>query len=275
MNKIYRSFCDIYNRCFPQFYLTYDNFEEFLIHEDTKIFDCEADGQLVGFAIVEAFAIRLICVEPKKQRLGYGTKLLTEVEKYLIAEKNERIITGGVSSKLFIGAVSESLGFFLKNGFETVGQCDEMLMKLEEFKYNEGDFRGHKIAKYGWYQGDIDKLHAAVASVDETWVRFFDEKSHVYAAMVGDEIASFCLVDLDTKNYLTNVHGRVGMPGCVGTVPKFRNQGIAIEMIARATEYLKQQQMDLSFIFFTGVADWYKKLGYEIFLTEYFCEKKL
>ena len=54
------------------------------------------------------------------------------------------------------------------------------------------------------------------------------------------------------------------MPGCVGTVPKFRNRGIAIEMIARVTEYLKEIGIDISFIYFTGVADWYKKLGYEL-----------
>ena len=56
---------------------------------------------------------------------------------------------------------------------------------------------------------------------------------------------------------------------------KFRNRGIALEMIARVTQYLKDRGMDISFIFFTGVADWYKKLGYEIFMTEIFMEKKL
>ena len=61
----------------------------------------------------------------------------------------------------------------------------------------------------------------------------------------------------------------------VGTAPKFRNRGIAIEMVARATQYLKDSGMDISFIYFTGVADWYKKLGYETFMTEVFMVKEL
>ena len=40
-------------------------------------------------------------------------------------------------------------------------------------------------------------------------------------------------------------------------------------------KYLKDSGMDISFIFFTGVADWYRKLGYEIFMTEVFMEKDL
>lgn len=44
-------------------------------------------------------------------------------------------------------------------------------------------------------------------------------------------------------------------------------------MIARVTQYLKDSGMDISFIFFTGVAEWYKKLGYETFITELFMEK--
>ncbi|MBR4777128.1 MAG: hypothetical protein IK007_05895 [Lachnospiraceae bacterium] len=46
-------------------------------------------------------------------------------------------------------------------------------------------------------------------------------------------------------------------------------------MVARVTQYLKDCGMDISFIFFTGVADWYKKLGYETFMTEIFMEKEL
>lgn len=65
------------------------------------------------------------------------------------------------------------------------------------------------------------------------------------------------------------------MPGCVGCVPEYRNKGIALEMIANVTQYLKEQGMDISFIFYTGVARWYEKIGYETFLREIFGEKEL
>ena len=46
-------------------------------------------------------------------------------------------------------------------------------------------------------------------------------------------------------------------------------------MVARVTEYLKIKGMVVSFIYFTGVAEWYEKIGYKTFLSECFGIKKL
>lgn len=270
-----KELCEIYNACFPALAMTPEHFEQFLLHDNTKLFTHRENGGLVGFALVEDFALRLLCVAPAMQRKGYGTALLREAEEYLRGAGYDRIITGGVSSGLFIGAVAESWEFFAKKGYFEHRRCDEMWMKLADFQYRPENFHGHTQAEYGWYRGSLKKLHQAVAAVDESWVELYNEPEKVFTGMVGDEIASFCLVDLDAERYLMDACGRVGMPGCVGTVPKFRNRGIGIEMIAIVTEYLKQQGMDTSFIFYTGVADWYAKLGYETFLTEVFGEKKL
>lgn len=267
--------CEIYNSCFPQFRLSFDHFEKFLFREHTTLFTCVTDGKMIGFALVEEYALRLLCVLPEYQHQGYGTKLLREAESFLQQKHFERIITGGVSSELFIGAVSESWGFFEKNGYSALGQCDEMLMKLADFRYRPELFHGHDQATFGWYQGDMEALHRAVAAVDADWVQYFDDPDRVFVGMVNGEIASFCLVDLDVERYLMDTHGRIGMPGCVGTVPEYRNRGIALEMIAIVTDYLRQQGMDTSFIFFTGVAPWYAKLGYQTFLTEIFGEKRI
>ena len=267
--------CGIFCRCYPQFRMSSDHFANLMINSDTHIITFPDDKNPIGFALTEGAAIRLICVEPGSQRQGIGARLLAESEKYISAQGFDKAYTGGVSSKFLIGADKHTAGFFENNGFSAVGGCDEMLLKLDTFCFDESKFRGHNYAEYGWYSGDTDTIAKAVAEVDESWVKYFDAGSHIYTAAVGDEIASFCLVNTDVSNYLSSAFGRVGMPGCVGTVPKFRNRGIAIEMIARVTQYLKDSGMDISFIFFTGVADWYKKLGYEIFMTEMFMEKQL
>ena len=267
--------CEIFCNCYPQFKMSRDRFESLLINSNTHIIKFPDDQNPMGFAITEGAAIRLICVAPEYQNQGIGSRLLAEAEKYVSGQGFEKLYTGGVSSKFLIGADKTSAGFFEKKGFVTVGGCDEMLLKLDTFCFDESKFRGHLLADYRWYNGDIDKLKKAVAEVEEDWVKYFDAGSRVYTATVNGEIASFCLVSTDATNYLTDAFGRVGMPGCVGTVPRFRNRGIAIEMVARVTQYLKECGMDISFIFFTGVADWYKKLGYETFMTEIFMEKKL
>ena len=242
MNERY---CDIFNLCYPMFAMKSETFESLMINERTHlIVHCE-DEVPVGFAIVEGAALRLICVAPEYQRKGIGSRLLSEAESCAAEQGQDMLLTGGASSKFLIGADKTASGFFEKHGYVTVGGCDEMLMKLSDFTFDESAFRGHQTAEYSWYHGDIGTLGKAVAEVNEDWVQYFTDGSRVYAATVGGEIASFCIVDTDVKNYLSDAFGRVGMPGCVGTVPKFRNCGIGIELIARVTQYLKESGMNI------------------------------
>ena len=271
LEKIY----GIFSNCYPQFKLTRKSFENLIISSDSHIISYPDETNIKGFAITEGPSLMLLCVDPNFQHKGIGTHLLEEAEKYISGQGHDKIYTGGVSSKFLIGADKTTAAFFEKKGFSTVGGCDEMLMKLDLFSFDENKFRGHLCAEFGWYNGDMETIIKAVAEVEEGWIKFFDAGRHIYVATVESEIACFCLVDIDVNNYLSDAYGRVGMPGCVGTVPKFRNRGIAIEMIAKVTQYLKDIGMDISFIYFTGVAEWYKKLGYETFMTEVFMIKDL
>ena len=266
---------NIFNSCYPQFRMTPDRFKSLILGENTHLITHQDQGKITAFATTENSALRLICVSPDHQRRGIGTHLLKQAEDQVKSQGFTTIYTGGVTSKFLIGADQKTADFFRKHGFSTVGKCDEMLLKLGNFTFDRSLFRGHHTAEYGWYNGEITALHKAVAEVDESWVQYFTEGAKVYASTVNGKIASFCLVSTDVSNYLTDAYGRVGMPGCVGTVPKHRSKGIAIEMIARVTAYLKESGMDISFIYFTGVADWYKKLDYQVFLTELFMQKQL
>ncbi len=55
-------------------------------------------------------------------------------------------------------------------------------------------------------------------------------------------------------------------PGCVGTLPQYRKQGIGLEMVRRATLLLKAEGFDLSWIHYTHLERWYGKLGYKTVL---------
>ena len=270
-----KEYFDIFSNCFPSMKITYKRFCE-LLHKDSCIyFECKEDNEICAFAVVEDFAIRLMCVTPSKQGKGIGTKLLSDIEKHARDKGFDKIITGGASSRLFIGAPSENWGFFEKQGFTSVGRCDEMILSLEDFQLDKLSLHGSDIAEYGWFDGNMEEIKSAVSLVEESWTQYFINPGNIYVAKVNGEIASFCIVDINCQNYLTDKYLKVGMPGCVGTVPKYRNQGIALEMVARATEYLKIQGMNVSFIYFTGVAEWYEKIGYRTFLTEYFGVKQL
>lgn len=270
-----KEYFDIFSKCFPNMKISYTRFGELLVNDNCVFFERRENDDLIAFAIVEDFAIRMMCVVPSMQGHRIGSRLISEIEEYAHEKGYEKIITGGVSSKMFIGATTESWGFFEKQGFVSVGGCDEMLLQLDDFHFDKLALHGSDIAEYGWFNGDMADIRSAVASVDESWVHYYTKPENIYVAKVDGEIASFCLVDINCQNYLTDKYGKIGMPGCVGSVLKFRNKGIALEMIARVTEYLKNQGMDVSFIYYTGVAKWYAKIGYKTFLSECFGVKQL
>ncbi len=119
-----------------------------------------------------------------------------------------------------------------------------------------------KEITFDFYRGDIEKLQEAVAQVDQDWVQYFNETSKVFCAFDKDKIAAFCIVD-----QMGFVEGlKIGGPGCVGTLPQYRKKGIGLELVCRATEILRQQGFELSWIHWTHLASWYSKLGYKAVL---------
>ena len=112
---------------------------------------------------------------------------------------------------------------------------------------------------FGFYQGDVETLQSAVREVDEDWVQWFGKTERVFCAFDGDMVASFCILD----NFGDADGLKVGAPGCVGTVPAYRRQGIGLRMVQLATGILKDEGYDLSWIHYTAVGHWYAKLGYK------------
>lgn len=112
---------------------------------------------------------------------------------------------------------------------------------------------------FGEYHGELAALRNAVRRVDEDWVQYFKEGDRFYCAFDGETIAAFC--SLADMGRVQGFH--IGGPGCVGTIPEFRRQGIGLEMVRLATETLRQDGFDLSWIHYTHLAHWYMKLGYQ------------
>jgi len=115
---------------------------------------------------------------------------------------------------------------------------------------------------FGFYQGDRKRLLQAVNEVDPDWVPIYKPGCRVYCAMDEDRIASFCMLENMGRHQGLLFAG----PGCVGTVPAYRRQGIGLKMVQRVTGILKDEGFDISYIHYTGVARWYARLGYETVL---------
>lgn len=112
---------------------------------------------------------------------------------------------------------------------------------------------------FGEYHRELVALRDAVAQVDEDWVQYFTKGCRYYCAFDGEKIVAFC--SLADMGRIQGLH--IGGPGCVGTLPEYRGQGIGLEMVRLATEVLRQDGFDLSWIHYTHLAHWYMKLGYQ------------
>ena len=144
--------------------------------------------------------------------------------------------------------------------------CEEMILRLDAFHPNAYWKALDSSVSFGFFQGSPDRLHAAVGQVVPEWVKLYDEKSSVYCGLVDERIASFCIIEDMGEHMLDGRRIRIGGPGCVGTIPEYRNQGIGLMMVREATRILKEEAYDLSWIHHTGVAPWYQKLGYRTIL---------
>lgn len=136
---------------------------------------------------------------------------------------------------------------------------DEQVLFLADFDPSAVQIDAPAHIAYGLYTGDHAALQEAVRAVDPDWMEYFQPGDRVFAACDGDKVASFCLLD----GFGEYQGLKIGAPGCVGTVPAYRKQGIGLKMIQLATQQLKADGYDLGYIHYTSVGHWYARLGYK------------
>ena len=149
-------------------------------------------------------------------------------------------------------------GFFREESIRSMPKdwiFTELVMDLRQTSPAAPPPFSRKGITFGEYHGGLAALHAAVARVDEEWVQYFQEGDRYYCAYDGEAIVSFCC--LSDMGCFHGLH--IGGPGCVGTIPTYRKQGIGLEMVRLATETLKRDHFTLSWIHYTHLPDWYEK----------------
>ena len=160
-------------------------------------------------------------------------------------------------------------GFFQREYIRAIPEgeiYDEMILPLDQFDAGKWQRKFGPDVSFGFFEGEKDLLHQAVASVIPEWLPYYDGKHRVYCGYIDGRIASFCLVEDMGVHPLQGRAVKIGGPGCVGSVPEFRNRGIGLTMVNDVTRILKEEGYGLSYIHYTGVAPWYKKLGYRTVL---------
>lgn len=153
-------------------------------------------------------------------------------------------------------------GFFQEEGIRRMPRdwvFTELVMDLRDSLPSAAPSHCPNGIAFGEYRGAIAALRDAVRLVDEDWGQYFNEGGRFYCAFDGERIVAFC--GLSDMGWFQGLH--IGGPGCVGTIPEFRERGIGLEMVRLATQTLRQDGFDLSWIHYTHLPRWYMKLGYQ------------
>lgn len=160
-------------------------------------------------------------------------------------------------------------GFFEGESVKSLSEgevFEEMLLSLSKFDPSIYEKKLPENVTFGFYEGEISEIKKEIEKVSLDWVQFFGEAGRIFCGYIDGKVASFCLAEDMGEHEINGQRLKIGGPGCVGTVPEYRNNGIGLTMVKLVTEILGNEGYDYSYIHYTEVADWYAKLGYETIL---------
>ena len=239
------------------------------------------EGVTVGFVITKIGKkgeVMVIMVDKKWQRQGIGTELMTKAVEYFKANGISEIQLGaGANPYLWPGvpdSLSHAISFFEKLGWEYDEESLDMVGDLGGYVTPAEIFRSinelgiNLVIANKTEEKEIIEFEKANFS---QWVKYFES---ALAGESGEEV----LIAIDRNNEILGtalvgkkpiiwneiLGNKVGTMGALGVKESARGQGIGMAMAAKATEMLKEEGLDKSYLGWTWLVDWYGKLGYKV-----------
>lgn len=262
----------IYNQSIPFLQNNSESFDSCLrLTNDSRYFIEEVEGVPAGFAVINQNSILALCVSPKWQNRGIGTKLLREAENGIYERGHSHILLGRSNqSYLFQGVpyidFYNSCGFFEKHGYAASWSSIDMSLSLIDFSLEKIKIPAvpDNITFRYAEKEDQEILQAKVFGVNPSWCKYYIQpENEIYLVEENGEIVGFVLICKDNMSFSLNFNGRVGGLACLGVIPEKRNRGIGIQLAAFGTHELKLMDCNYSYLGYTWLEEWYGALGYK------------
>ena len=245
----------------------------------------ECDGIRIGFCATnfrrfgDAGLLTLL-VEPAFQHHGVGSALLLRLQSMLEAEQVRSLQFGAVGTGAYFwpGMPAENdsaQAFFMKCGWREEAACADLVQELTTFRTPF------------WVSSRITKakvvlrvahshLHAEIADFERTnfpaWAPFVENElassggENVVVAQTADGVVvGTVLVRTGFPSLWSRDAGlRIGTLNILGIAPSSQRQGIGLALVARALETLRERGCSRCYIQWTGLSEWYGKLGAKV-----------
>lgn len=258
------------------------NFDDVVFSQNSKNFIVKKGSAIIGHLSIqingENATIVNILVNKLHQKKGIGSKLIdfATIELKLKDIKNISLGSGGYS--YFWPGVPNNLlsatKFFEKLGWQYSETNVDMIMKLKE--YRTPDSVIEKVNNLG-LTFELAKKEQIKDILDfeqenfSHWYKYFSstvENNKLDDILITKssqgKILGSVLIDRDKKVWNRLLGNKIGALGALGVLESARNQGVGLALAAQGTEILKAHGVDICYLGWTWLINWYRKLGYEV-----------
>lgn len=235
----------------------------------------------VGFCTAEYRAgqpagLLAILVDPAFQRQGVGTALLNFLEGCLrdagVQEFNLGFGTGDYFWPGLPADESKTWKFFEKLGWQEKDRSFDLIQDLE--RYTTPAWVYGRMTEAGYHLRLADSaIHQQVVAFEcacfPVWAKYFSDKldqelyENVLIAQAPDGSVVGSVL-LESKNPLTwtkALGSRCGALSTLGVSPMHQLKGLGLALAARGLELMKERGCSGCYINWTGLVEWYGKLG--------------
>ena len=233
---------------------------------------CAADYASTGDA-----GLLILLVEPACQRQGIGSALVSRLKRILRTKQVRTLHLGACSNGTYFwpGLPAENelaLPFFLKHGWQKEEACADLVQELDSFKTPVwvSDRIRHSNAVF---QLANTELRPEIAAFERgnfpAWASFVDnefaesgDRNILVAQAKNGAVVGTVLMKVGVTNHWARESGtQVGSLNILGIAPGSQRQGIGLALTACAMEILQERGCSRCYIQWTGLNEWYGKLG--------------
>ncbi len=300
---------ELWNKEFGYIYpITIELFNRNLSNVDLKASYVSIDdnNKLVGFILVKFWKdsfdintyndscwINLIYVDSKSRRLGIGSKLLELAEKEAIQAKKKCLYLGKDYLNYFPGLpvdMKSNCEWFVKRGFNRPYDTYDLIKNIDT---NTVKLR-LKNKSFIFRKSNINDKEKLIEFIKKNWpgrwlkelLDYYDNGgngSEYLIALDGNIICAFAKIglpstDISLISFSMTWRKRfkaLGGIGPLGVDISYRKQNLGYDIVAYAHNYLLDNEVSNIIIDWTGLLEFYRLMGFEVFKSYFYMNKTL
>lgn len=241
----------------------------------------ESAGRRSGFCAVDSQAgqsagLLLLLVDPAMQHRGIGSELCKSLERKLLEQQKIQLKVGAGAGDYFWPGIpaehDDAWGFFKNQGFAEQEHSEDLVQSLDDFETPSWVLSRQAASGTTLHLAEPARTTALLTFERENfpaWLPYFQNELEqgnygnvLFAQGKDSTISGTILMRHDVATpWLKETDKRTGTINTLGVAPDKQGKGVGLALTAGAMEHLRKRGCSSCYIQWTGLAEWYGKLG--------------